>query len=112
MAVGLGPCGRPAVSAADRRAVLRLAAGMLLLPWTSVAAAHPARPATGFAPPDGPMLYTRRLERALAGGARLVVSRSFAVRFRHAAEGFKVEGEQVGVEVEAPESLAGFARIE
>jgi hypothetical protein len=100
------------VSVADRRAVLRLAAGALLLPWASVAAAHPANPSSGFAPPDGPMLYTRRLERALAGGARLVVSRSFAVRFRHDAGGFIVEGEQVGVEVEAPEPLAGFARLE
>jgi hypothetical protein len=100
------------VSAVDRRAVLRLAAGALLLPLTSVAAAHPARSSMGFSPPDGPMLYTRRLERALAGGARLVVSRSFSVRFRHAAAGFSVEGEQVGVEVEAPEPLAGFARIE
>jgi hypothetical protein len=100
------------VSVADRRAVLRLAAGALLLPWASVVAAHPASPSSGFAPPDGPMLYIRRLERALAGGARLVVARSFAVRFRHAADGFRVEGQQVGVEVEAPEQLAGFARIE
>lgn len=100
------------MSTVDRRAVLRLAAGALLLPLASAAAAHPAGSATGFSPPDGPMLYTRRLERALAGGARLVVSRSFAVRFRHEAEGFRVEGAQVGVEVDAPEQLAAFARLE
>ena len=97
---------------ADRRTVLRLAGGALLLPLASGAGAHPADSASRFSPPDGPMLYTRRLERGLPDGARLVVTRSFAVRFRHEAGGFVVEGEQVGVEVEAPEALAAFARIE
>ena len=99
-------------SGADRRTVLRLAAAGLLLPLASRVAAHPASPGARVSPPHGPMLYSRRLERALSGGASFVVGRSFEVRFAHAADGFRVEGHQVGVEVEAPEELAAFARIE
>lgn len=99
-------------NACDRRTLLRHAAAALALPLASAVAAHPAGPSSPFSPPNGPMLYTRRLERALAGGARLVVSRSFAVRFHHRAGGFRIDGEQVAVEVEAPEALAAFARLE
>lgn len=97
---------------ADRRTVLRMAAGAVLLPLASAAAAHPAHPDTPFAPPDGPMLYTRRLERVFPDGARFAVARSFEVRFEHSGGGFRVDGRQVGVEVEAPEALAAFARLE
>jgi hypothetical protein len=58
------------------------------------------------------MRYTRRLERGLPDGARLVVSRSFAVRFVREAEGFRVDGEQIDVAVEAPEVLQALARLE
>jgi len=100
------------VSGLDRRATLRLGAGALLLTLAPMVAVRAADRLPGFAPPDGPMLYTRRLERALPGGASFVVSRSFAVRFRHAADGFIVEGEQVAVQVDAPHPLAAFARLE
>jgi hypothetical protein len=116
MAVDLGSAGAGAVSrpgaACDRRAVLRLAAGAMLLPLASAAGAHPSSPGTAFAPPDGPMLYTRRLERVFPDGARFTVARSFEVRFEHWGDGFRVEGRQVGVEVEAPEALAAFAKLE
>ena len=100
------------MSVADRRTMLRRAAAAMLLPLAAAAGAHSAKPGARFSPPDGPLRYTRRLERALPGGRSLVVSRSFAVRFRHADGGFLVDGEQLAVEVEAPEVLAGFARIE
>lgn len=95
----------------SRRVWLRGAAALALpvigaLPVTARAQNH------RFAPPSGPMLYTRRLERSLADGAKLTVSRSFAVRIEPAGGGYRVTGEQVGVEVEAPEKLASFARIE
>ena len=45
-------------------------------------------------------------------GDHVVVINVEKVRFAHAADGFRVEGHQVGVEVEAPEELAAFARIE
>lgn len=95
----------------DRRGVLRLAAAALLLPMVSAGIARAATPAR-FAPPAGLMLYARRLERAMGGGHRFVVERRFAVRFVPVARGYRVEGEQVGVAVEAPDALAEFARIE
>jgi len=100
------------VSATDRRALLRLGAAALLLPLVSVGSASVAAAAARFAPPEGPMRYSRRLERGLAGGASFVVSRGFAVRFRARDGGFHLDGEQVAVECEAPEALAAFARIE
>jgi hypothetical protein len=99
------------MSAVDRRTLLRLVAVAVVLPAMSTAA-RAAAGGSRFAPPAGPMLYTRRLERGLADGASLVVSRSFSVRFRPQGAGFVVEGEQVAVEVEAPDKLAEFARIE
>lgn len=99
------------MSGTDRRALLRLAAGALLLPFAS-AAARAHAPRARFAPPHGPMRYTRRLERGLADGKSLVVSRAFEIRFVHQPSGFRVEGKQMEVEVDAPEALAAFARIE
>lgn len=100
------------MSGTDRRAVLRFAGMALLLPFASAVAAHPASRLSRFSPPDGPMLYSRRLERTLADGALFSVARSFEVRFEHYADGFQVNGRQVEVEVEAPEALAAFVRIE
>ena len=92
----------------DRRALLRLAGLATALPLIPA----PALAAERFAPPAGPMLYTRRLERGLAGGARLVVSRSFGVRFVGEAGGYRVDGAQVGVDVEAPAQIESLARLE
>ena len=99
----------------DRRQVLRAAATALLLPLLSapgVLRAQDLAQDKAFAPPRGPMLYTRRIERSLPGGHRFSVSRSFAIRFREEARGYRVEGEQVAVEVDAPESLESFAAME
>ena len=85
----------------DRRALLRLAGVATALPWVPIAPAR-ALGATRFAPPAGEMRYTRRLERGLADGASLVVSRSFAVRFVPETDGFRVDGSQVAVAVDAP----------
>lgn len=101
------------MSGSDRRSLLRLAAGALIAP---IAAAAPFRTAaqTGapISPPAGPMRYTRRLERSLGDGARFVVSRSFRVVFRPDQAGFRVEGEQIDVQVDAPASLAAFRDLE
>jgi hypothetical protein len=96
----------------DRRQVLRAAVVAVLLPLAGTPAIARAQD-RAFAPPRGPMLYTRRLERSLPGGAHFTVSRSFAIRFREEEEGgYRVDGEQVAVEVDAPESLASFAEME
>jgi len=94
-----------------RRSLLRVAAAAIALP---LVAATPGRPQARqrFAPPSTPMLYTRRLERGLTGGASFTVSRSFAVRFVREADGFRVDGEQVGVAVDAPPQLEALARLE
>ncbi len=100
------------MTAADRRSVLRGAAAALLLPTMSALPLRAFALGPRFAPPAGPMLYTRRLERGLADGAAFVVSRGFEVRFRPEATGYLVDGRQVDVDVEAPEALAAFVRIE
>lgn len=100
------------MSRADRRAWLRGMTALMLLPAIIAAAPRAAARAPRFAPPADPMRYTRTLERPLADGNRVVVSRSFAVRFERTGGGFRVSGEQLGVETEAPEKLAEFMRIE
>jgi hypothetical protein len=93
-----------------------------MLRWVAAAALAPALATRAIAatssagvliqPPSGPMSFTRRLERGLAGGAKLVVSRRFAVRFSPATQGWTLTGEQVDVSVEAPERIAPLAAIE
>lgn len=98
---------------ADRRTVLRHAAVAALFPLAAQIPASPlAAAGRRFVPPSGPMRYTRCLTRNLAGGARFRVERSFAVHFTPTAQGCTVTGDQLAVEVEAPEVLAAFARME
>lgn len=96
---------------ADRRQLLRFAAAAALMPAFMSRSAG-AAPTARFAPPPGPMRYTRELRRELGVNAALTVSRSFAVRFVPLAGGYRVEGEQVEVRVDAPEELAQFAALE
>jgi hypothetical protein len=96
------------VTGSDRRTLLRWAAAAALAS-RGAAAASASRL---IHPRGGPMTFTRRLERGLAGGAKLVVSRSFSVRFAQTAEGWTLAGEQVGAAVEAPERIAALAAME
>lgn len=66
----------------------------------------------GFAPPDTPLLLTRTLYRTLADGKQLVVTRRYAIRFSADPDGYRVDGELLGAEVQAPPMLAGLAEIE
>ena len=100
------------MSATDRRTLLRCAAAAMLLPALSAVPLRGLAQGPRFAPPAGPMLYTRRLERWLAHGASFIVSRGFEMRLQREAVGYLVDGRQVEVEVEAPEALAAFVRIE
>lgn len=98
---------------ADRRTLLRRAAAAALLPLVAQIPVGPlAAAGRAFAPPAYPMRYARRLVRNLVGGARFTVERQFAVQFNPTPEGWALTGEQVGVEVEAPDALAAFARLE
>ena len=98
----------------DRRTALRLALGAALLP---LAAARPVLASSAssvepIAPPTGPMIYRRTLERQLPGGAALVVSRDFAVQFEPWEHGFRISGQQVAARVDAPENIANLAALE
>lgn len=95
----------------DRRALLRLAGAATVLQLIRAVPAA-ALSVDRFAPTAEPMRYKRRLERGLAGGATLTVSRSFLVCFLPSDNGFRVEGEQTDVAVDAPAALAPLARLE
>lgn len=95
-----------------RRTLLHGVAAAIALPVVAAAQDRPPPAPSRFAPPSVPMLYTRRLERGLAGGASLIVARSFEVRFVREPDGFRVDGKQVAVDVEAPPQLDALARLE
>lgn len=98
---------------ADRRTLLRNAALAALLPWAAqLPASAQAAARRAFVPPTGPMRYSRRLVRNLAGGASFAVERSFALQFSPAADGWTLAGDQISVAVDAPAPLAAFARLE
>lgn len=98
------------MSGVSRRRFLQ---GSAIATTAALLGARAAQAQTGqFAPPAGPMRYTRRLERELADGARIVVERSFSVRFHREGDGFRVDGVQVGIAVDGPESLASFLAME
>jgi hypothetical protein len=96
---------------ADRRQWLRLAGATALFPLM-VAAPARAHESTRFAPPASPMRYRRTLRREMADGTAFTVMRAFAVRFVPEGPGYRVEGEQTEVTVEAPAKLAQFAELE
>jgi hypothetical protein len=97
----------------DRRTLLRLALAAAVAPALA-GRADAAGAASGrrFAPPAGPMTFTRRLVRNLGDGNALAVSRSFAVRFAHRIDGWSIAGRQVAVSVDFPERLAPLAALE
>lgn len=102
-------------SLAARRAVLRSALGMALLPFLSARSASAAtgEPGGFIAPPATDMIYRRTLQRQLPGGIMLATTRDFRVRFTSSAMGgYWVDGSQVSARVDAPANLASLARLE
>ncbi len=77
--------------------------------WPGILAAQAG---TGFDPPDGPMLLSRRLVREMRGGARLVVTREWDVRFAPLGKGYRLDGTQRSVSVDAPAALEPLAEFE
>lgn len=55
---------------------------------------------------------TRVLKRGLRGGSSIVVERSWQIDFSRQGQGTAITGTQLSAHVEAPEELAGLARIE
>lgn len=97
----------------DRRAILRWGMAAALAPLLA-SRAGPAMAADGkvIAPPAGPMMFVRRLERQLPDGSKLIVARSFVLSFTAAPIGWRVTGYQAGVTVDAPARVAALAALE
>ena len=74
--------------------------------------AIPAAAAQRLELPQGPMRLTRRLERGMSQGAKVVVTRDWSVQFTPQRSGIAISGKQTSVNVEAPESVAAFAELE
>jgi hypothetical protein len=101
------------MTSGDRRTMLRWAMAAAFAPaFVSRASAATGSAERRIDPPSGEMTFTRRLERALPGGSKLVVARSFAVRFAATPAGWSLSGEQVGVTVDAPARIAALAALE
>ncbi|MFM5950410.1 MAG: hypothetical protein ACKOPM_14495 [Novosphingobium sp.] len=65
-----------------------------------------------FAPPNSTLTLTRTVFRSLSDGKQIVVTRRYAIRFSPEADGYRLDGEFIGAEVDAPPALAGLAEIE
>lgn len=97
-----------------RRRAVQLAAATAFLPLLlrNQAMAQATGSARGFSPPSTDMVFRRVMNRHMAGGALLRVTRDFNVRFRSTDTGYAVEGRQIAARVEAPAALHSFARLE
>lgn len=95
------------------RFLLGAALAALSAATTASAAAATAHSSPGtFNPPAGPVLLTRELRKALSDGKEVVSRRRYAIRFHPNATGYRVEGELVGADVDAPPELAQLADVE
>lgn len=65
-----------------------------------------------FAPPASELVLTRTVIRELSDGKQIVVTRHFRIRFTADGDGYRIDGIQTGVEVEAPANLASMAELE
>ena len=93
--------------------VLASAAAVLPLTALALAPAPVAANALGaFVPSFEPMVLTRVLRRPLPGGIEISTSRSYEVRFVRVDGGYRIEGELIDVEIEAPARFEALAALE
>ena len=106
--------------AASRRRALLLT-GLLLVSHAGVstaraepgsASAEPAPAAVRFVAPQGPMLLTGVLRRALPDGSEIVIGRTWRIRFTRDDTGYRVDGEQTDSMVTVPPRLAVLGELE
>ncbi len=101
------------MASADRRSVLGIALGAALAPaLISRQAVAQSSGLRSIAPPAQPMTYRRSLERFMRGGESFKATRDFSVRMTSHGLGYRVEGFQTAVRVEAPASLHQFVDLE
>ncbi len=91
-----------------------LAVTAILPPVPTAVARTAARQAVAprFDPPRGEITLVRTLWRELRDGKQLMIRRSYLIRFLREGQGWRVEGRQVAVSVDAPPPLAPLAEIE
>lgn len=86
-----------------------------LLPATiagALAETPTVSPLARFSPPTSPLLLTRTLYRTLIDGKVLTVTRRYSIQFTAEGDGFRLDGQQISAEVDAPAALASLAEIE
>jgi hypothetical protein len=96
------------------RATLALLALGAAVPMLEIGLTAQVQAATQaqFAPPREPLVLTRTVWRTLHDGQQIVVRRSYLLAFAPEDGGFRVSGQQIASEVEAPPALAAVARLE
>ena len=88
-------------------------AALAVLPLGAVSGGARASQAIArFVPPAGEMVLARSLIRELSDGQRIVVTRRYTIRFAAVPEGYQINGELIGVDVDAPPRLASLAELE
>ncbi|MCW1401406.1 hypothetical protein OKA06_03315 [Novosphingobium sp. MW5] len=102
------------MTAAERRLrkALLLGSALALAPLPVLHAPAVASDARTFTPPEGPLILTRELRRALGRTAEIITRRSYEIRFVPDGAGWRVDGKLVDSEVDAPAELAALAALE
>lgn len=65
-----------------------------------------------FSAPDGSLVLTRELRRELARGKLLVTRRNYRIAFVRQDDGWRVDGELIDCQVDAPPELEALAQLE
>ena len=98
-----------------RLASILLASVATMLPISGPVAAPLAAanaPGGRFVPPPMPLVLSRTVIRELIDGKQIVATRRYSVRFIPEGVGFRLDGELIGVSVDAPPFLARLAELE
>jgi hypothetical protein len=85
-----------------------------MLPVGGLATHAIASPASEmvFSAPDGSLVLTRELRRELSRGKQLVTRRNYRIAFVRDGDGWRVDGELIDCQVDAPPELDALAQIE
>lgn len=72
----------------------------------------PAQARAAVPLPQGAMILSRRLERPLMDGQKIVVTRKWLVQFADHPQGISITGHQIDAQVDAPRQLAPLVELE
>ncbi|MEO7247270.1 MAG: hypothetical protein ABIW31_02350 [Novosphingobium sp.] len=88
-----------------------LLSGAVVLPVVGPGSVEAAAQ-SAFEAPSGPFRLTRELHRSLPRGQEIVTRRSYEIRIVRDGEGWRVDGQLVDSQIEAPPELAMLAELE